>query len=213
MTQPLHHDGKKIASLHTGRDPWRSGFATVTARTQVQLTSFGGPSTNRPRWSPDGQLIVFYSDAKGSRDIYLIRPDGGVPKQLVANPSTDTNPSWSADGKWIYFSSDRSGRAQLWKMPVDGGEAVTVWEIRGVFRGYPSQYHLKFSTNVKSAPPWCQASGQCDSERSTGFCSSLVTLLDNSRYSHAFALFHSRMTVMGANPRTSAVSSTLRPPK
>ena len=41
----------------------------------------------------------------------------------------------------------------------------------------------------------------------------LVTAFDSSRYSHAFALFHSRITVMGASPRTSAVSSTLRPPK
>ncbi len=37
--------------------------------------------------------------------------------------------------------------------------------------------------------------------------------LFNSRYNHALALFHSRITVMGATLSTSAVSSTLRPPK
>jgi len=89
-----------------------------------QLTSFGGPATNRPRWSPDGKQIVFYSDAKGNRDIYVIRADGSVPKQLTTNLSIDTNPGWSADGKWIYFSSERGGQHQVWKVPVEGGEAV-----------------------------------------------------------------------------------------
>src|SRR5206468_7923766 len=89
----------------------------------VQLTSFGGPINNRPRWSPDGKQIVFYSDARGNRDIYVIRADGGVPKQLTTNPSEDSNPDWSADGKWICFSSDRRGHDELWKLPVGGGEA------------------------------------------------------------------------------------------
>src|SRR5262245_41574277 len=37
--------------------------------------------------------------------------------------------------------------------------------------------------------------------------------LFNSRYSQALALFHSRITVIGAIFKTSAVSSTLSPPK
>ena len=69
----------------------------------MQLTSFGGPLTHRPRWSPDGQRIVFYSDAPGNRDIYVMRPDSSVTKPLTKDPSIDKNPGWSADGKWIYF--------------------------------------------------------------------------------------------------------------
>jgi Tol biopolymer transport system component len=90
-----------------------------------QLTSFRGPLTNRPRWSPDGQKIAFHSDAKGNRDVYVVHADGGMPKQLTTNPSSDTNPDWSADGKWIYFQADRPGQSQIhqvWKVPVDGGE-------------------------------------------------------------------------------------------
>ena len=86
---------------------------------------------HRPRWSPDGQQIVFYSNAKGSRDIYVIGWDRRIPKQLTKNPSNDANPSWSADGKWIYFQSDRTGQNEVWKVPVDGGEAVPVLGVRG----------------------------------------------------------------------------------
>jgi Tol biopolymer transport system component len=58
-------DGKKVAFSST-----RSGSPEIWACDNdgshpVQLTWFGGPATNRPRWSPDGQLIVFYSDARG----------------------------------------------------------------------------------------------------------------------------------------------------
>src|SRR4030095_6595940 len=85
--------------------------------------------TNRPRWSPDGRRIVFYSDARGSRDIYVIDAEGGGLRQLTDHPSVDTNPDWSADGNWIYFQSNRTGSRRIWKVSVAGGDAVPVGEI------------------------------------------------------------------------------------
>ena len=98
---------------------------------------------------------MFYSDAKGNRDIYVMRPDSGVTKLLTTHPGTNQNPGWSADSKWIYFGSDRSGRFQRWKVAVDGGEAVPVPVILGGMpvespdgkflyydKGWPSNYSI-----------------------------------------------------------------------
>ena len=92
----------------------------------VQLTSFGGPEVGTPRWSPDGQQIVFDSAAESNRDIYVVSPEGARPRRLTTETSSEVRPSWSRDGRWIYFGSNRSGDWQIWKMPAEGGQAVQV---------------------------------------------------------------------------------------
>jgi len=110
---------------------WEIWIADNDGSNLEKLTSLEGPLTNRPRWSPDGQRIVFYSDASGNRDVYVMRKDGSELKRLTTDPSMDTNPGWSANGKWIYFSSDRRDKHQIWKVRVDGGEAVPVSGVHG----------------------------------------------------------------------------------
>jgi Tol biopolymer transport system component len=95
------------------------------------LTSSGGPLTSNPRWSPDGQSIVFDSHPGGLRDLYLISPDGGAPRRLTSGPEVESEARWSRDGKWIYFASDRSGRFEVWKMPASGDAPVQVTKNGG----------------------------------------------------------------------------------
>jgi Tol biopolymer transport system component len=92
----------------------------------VQVTSLGGPSSGTPRWSPNGQEIVFDSSPDGHWDIFVVGINGGKPRRLTNQPSSESVPRWSRDGKWIYFCSDRSGTVQIWKMPPQGGEATQV---------------------------------------------------------------------------------------
>jgi Tol biopolymer transport system component len=86
----------------------------------------GGPSSGTPRWSPDGEQIVFDSSPDGHWDIFVVGANGGKPRRLTNEPSYESVPSWSRDGKWIYFYSDRTGTVQIWKTPPQGGEAVQV---------------------------------------------------------------------------------------
>jgi len=91
----------------------------------LQLTAFGGAFLGSPRWSPDGKEIAFdVSHSKSGGDIYVINAEGGSPRRLTAETSTDVVPHWSEDGQWIYFGSDRSGDWQIWKVPAEGGTAV-----------------------------------------------------------------------------------------
>jgi eukaryotic-like serine/threonine-protein kinase len=88
----------------------------------VQLTSFGGPETGTPRWSPDGRWLAFDT---GNTDIYVISV-AGTPQRLTSRPFGNYMPSWSADGKQIYFKSERSGNDQIWSIPVEGGPPAQI---------------------------------------------------------------------------------------
>lgn len=95
-------------------------------RNPVQVTSFDGPDTGTPRWSPDGRWVAFDSDAAGNPNIYVISAEGGSPRRLTSGPCGNYMPSWSADGKRIYFKSDRSGSDQIWSIPPGGGSATQI---------------------------------------------------------------------------------------
>lgn len=58
-----------------------------------------------PRWSPDGQSIVFESNRAGDFQIYIIRTDGGEAVQLTSLSTEAQQPVWSPDGRWIAFAS------------------------------------------------------------------------------------------------------------
>ena len=85
-----------------------------------------GELAGSPRWSPDGQRLVFDSTLAGHVDVFVISAQGGAPLRVTKASSDDALASWSRDGQWIYFSSDRSGRYEVWKISPTGGEPVQV---------------------------------------------------------------------------------------
>jgi Tol biopolymer transport system component len=58
-----------------------------------------------PRWSPDGQQIVFYVFSPGQKSkLYMVSAGGGTPRELMPTDSQDEwDPTWSADGTRIAF--------------------------------------------------------------------------------------------------------------
>jgi Tol biopolymer transport system component len=93
---------------------------------QVALTSMGPTSMGSPRWSPDGSTVVFDRYEHGHSSIFTISTEGGKPRRMTGEDTSDIRPSFSRDGKWIYFSSSRSGTTEVWKMPAGGGTAQQV---------------------------------------------------------------------------------------
>ena len=88
-----------------------------------------------PQVSPDGRWIAYVQGAvdfeanKVVKHIWLVRAEGGEPKQLTTGTGSDSRPRWSPDGESIAFISARGGKAQVWIIPVHGGEASQLTSI------------------------------------------------------------------------------------
>jgi dipeptidyl aminopeptidase/acylaminoacyl peptidase len=79
-------------------------LASTDGKQNLQIT-FGEKSSTNPRWSPDGNSIVFTSNRKDNRNnLYLLRLDGGEAEALTDLKSSVTNFDWSPDGQWIAFT-------------------------------------------------------------------------------------------------------------
>ena len=65
----------------------------VLSKLQKQLTTSAGEDLH-PRWSPDGQYIVFETERDGNREIYRMKPDGSEPENLTRNPGNDRAADW-----------------------------------------------------------------------------------------------------------------------
>jgi tricorn protease len=93
-----------------------------------------GGHEHSPHFSPDGSLIAFTGDYDGTRAVYVVPAEGGVPRRLTYHPADIGVVGWTPDGKKILFASTRdafaNGVVQLFTVPVDGGFAARVPLIR-----------------------------------------------------------------------------------
>ncbi len=79
-----------------------------------------------PRFSPDGQQLVFQSFRTGDFDLWQMPAGGGPPKALTAGPDDDREPVWFPDGRRIAFTSDRNGNLDVWQLELATGQLTTL---------------------------------------------------------------------------------------
>lgn len=64
---------------------------------------------NFPHWSPTADAIEFTRGVADGYDIFSVRADGTMLKQLTAAPGNDAHAVWSPDGRFLLFGSGRLG--------------------------------------------------------------------------------------------------------
>ena len=105
----------------------------------VEETTF----RTRPAVSPDGRLIAFASDIRGSYDLFLLPADGGLPFRLTRDEYWDEkDPAWSPDGQELVFTTNRNGHPELEVIGVHGGGSRPL-PVTGLERAGPGWGRLR----------------------------------------------------------------------
>ncbi len=121
-----------------------------------------------PQISPDGHWVAFTVQSvdmaanQKPAQIWTVPLDGGSPRQITHDGSSNTRPRWSPDSRRIAYISDRAGSSQIWLMDPDGGNAKQVTflstEADGVLYS-PDGRNLLFTSSVY---PECGADDACN---------------------------------------------------
>jgi eukaryotic-like serine/threonine-protein kinase len=138
LAPSLSPDGRRAATFRTVQ-----GNTDIWLVDETRTTRFTfDPSLDRfPVWSPDGSRIVFDSNRKGLRDLYM-KPSNGAGSEvlLLESPQTKTPEDWSRDGRFLLYSSvDPQTARDIWVLPMDGDQKPFIFlktnfdERRGQF--------------------------------------------------------------------------------
>jgi Tol biopolymer transport system component len=100
----LSPDGKRVAftvqtvDIEKNIKPKQIYVVSVAGGSPVQLTRDGNDN-ERPRWSPDSELIYFISDRSGSSQIWVMDNAGGHVRQITRLSTEAGGLLVSPDGK------------------------------------------------------------------------------------------------------------------
>ena len=127
--------------LDTNEGSWLSLDVSPDGRTLVfdmlgdlfTLPISGGDATRltsgmafdmQPRFSPDGETILFVSDRSGGDNVWTLELSSGDTTQITKGDGGSwTSPEWAPDGRYIAASKGetRLGTVKLWLGHVEGG--------------------------------------------------------------------------------------------
>jgi Tol biopolymer transport system component/DNA-binding winged helix-turn-helix (wHTH) protein len=103
-------DGERIAYVSYPKNELWTSRRDGSGRRQLTATPM---KVDAPKWSPDGTQIVF--DGRVPGDVwkaYLIRADGGAPKEIVPGKIVG-EPTWSPDGTRLAVTSHNRQREDI----------------------------------------------------------------------------------------------------
>lgn len=93
---------------------------------QITYGNLSRDGSSGVAWTPDGR-IVYATRITGNIDLWSVRPEDGVRKQLTENAGTNNeNPFVTADGKYVFFESTRSGKRRIWRIDIDGSNPTQI---------------------------------------------------------------------------------------
>ena len=135
----------KIAFAHAG-GIWSAPRAGGAATPLVQAA--GG--ANRPRFSPDGQMLAFEADFGDGPDLWSMPSGGGIPIRLTDHPTRETLCGWTPEGDVLFFARGIKGHPK-------GSQVFTVGPEGGPLQQFPVPYGTWADINTSGQliyTPW-----------------------------------------------------------
>ena len=116
----------KTGKIELNADSVKTLFPTDTA-----LQGKYGFNIYSPRFSPDGEQILFSYYDGTSRNIGMVNSDGSNFHAVLSRPYDERDPEWSVDGKSFYFSADSSGIYNLYECELATGNLKPLTQVSG----------------------------------------------------------------------------------
>jgi dipeptidyl aminopeptidase/acylaminoacyl peptidase len=121
-----------------------------------------------PALAPNGKTVAFgvmtidVEKNQKPQQIYTVPMDGGSPRQITSDGTTNERPKWSPDSKQIYFTSNRDGSKQIWVMDADGSHARQITRLSTEASGHIVSPDGKKLVFVSEVFPECGSDDACN---------------------------------------------------
>ena len=89
-------------------------------------------SAQRPRWSPDGERLVYEAAVDGRRGLWIHELASGATRRIGTDSNVDSHPAWHPDGDRIaYASITPENGFDLWEIDVPTGLRWRITDLPG----------------------------------------------------------------------------------
>jgi TolB protein len=150
-----------ITYMSYGQGDPKVYLMNIETRQREIVSNFPGMSFS-PRFSPDGQRVIFSLQRGGNANLFVMDLRSKATMRLTDTEVIDTAPSYSPDGTHVCFESDRGGKQQIYVMPAAGGQATRisfgegaystpVWSPRGDYIAFTKQSEGRFAIGIMRA--------------------------------------------------------------
>ena len=120
-------------AMDNNTDEWNIYLHNAITRKTVNLTEHSGFQCEDPKFSPDGQKIIFKRSRKNCFQLEELDLQTGQVTLLTDDSSEKSMPYYSPDGQWIYFSEARA----IKRINISSQNVETIYSETGVNAYYP----------------------------------------------------------------------------
>jgi Tol biopolymer transport system component len=126
------HGGEILSGKQLDGNPEYRGVKFLFSQKPKKLLDYiPGRQLYFPKWSPDGEAIVYASSLGYGRDIYIVDREGKEEKPFLLRKEDDRDPVFSPDGESIIYASDSSGIFNIYAKKIKDGKSQLLTNVRG----------------------------------------------------------------------------------